>query len=217
MLNGMACFASSSWLLASSFQSGSFHECSRPLINCPQRLVQRSRHACFLAPLHDRAVHEIDLGLALGEDILQHAGAVLAGSVGAFLHQRRGSPCNSIPNSFATASPSAIRSFEQLSGGREAGRRAVMQQRERADGIGGGIEDQLGPLRAASVFQGDRIHAGASDQAGKFFDLCPSECWWARTARSRCRLGCRNRCVRVRSDARRETWCRESRTSHARR
>ena len=42
----------------------------------------------FLAPVHDRAIHEIHFGVALGKNILQHAGIVFAGSVRAFLHHR---------------------------------------------------------------------------------------------------------------------------------
>jgi hypothetical protein len=46
-----------------------------------------SRDAGFLAPLHDCAVHEINFSLALGEHVLQHRGAVLAGGIRSFLHQ----------------------------------------------------------------------------------------------------------------------------------
>ncbi len=53
----------------------------------PYRFVQGRCHADCFALLHDRAVHEIDFGLAPGKDILQHAGAVLARRVRTFLHQ----------------------------------------------------------------------------------------------------------------------------------
>jgi hypothetical protein len=46
-----------------------------------------------------------------------------------------------------------------------------MQQRQGSDGVGGSVEDQLGPLRAAGVFQRNYFHAGARDQAGQFFNL----------------------------------------------
>src|SRR5450631_2510978 len=46
-----------------------------------------------------------------------------------------------------------------------------MQQRQGSDGISGGVEDQLGPLRAARVFQRNYIHAGTRDQFRQFFDL----------------------------------------------
>ena len=48
---------------------------------------------------------------------------------------------------------------EQLAGGRKPRRRAVMQQRQRADRIGGRVENQFGPLRAARIFQGNGVHA----------------------------------------------------------
>src|SRR5919108_1821177 len=53
----------------------------------PQRFVQRCGDSDFVAPLYDRAIHKVDLGLALREHILQHAGTVLTRSVGALLHQ----------------------------------------------------------------------------------------------------------------------------------
>src|ERR1700704_6164111 len=46
-----------------------------------------------------------------------------------------------------------------------------MQQRQRSDGIGGSVEDQLSPLRAASVLQRDHIHAGTRDQTSQLFYL----------------------------------------------
>src|SRR5258707_9019208 len=53
----------------------------------PERSVQGGGDADFLAPLSDGAVHEIDFCLALSQNVLQHAGAVLAGGVGAFLNE----------------------------------------------------------------------------------------------------------------------------------
>ena len=53
----------------------------------PHCFVQWRWDASLFSPIHDRAVHEIDFGLTLGEYVLQHAGAMLAGSVRAFLHQ----------------------------------------------------------------------------------------------------------------------------------
>src|SRR5579862_230291 len=60
--------------------------------------------------------------------------------------------------------------IEQLTGWREPCGGTVVQKRKRADGIGGGIEDELGPLRSTRVGKSDCVHAGASDEAGKFFD-----------------------------------------------
>src|SRR5258705_1588519 len=54
----------------------------------PQCAVERRRHTEFFTAICDRAVHEVLFRLALRKNILQHAGLVLAGSIGAFLHQR---------------------------------------------------------------------------------------------------------------------------------
>ena len=59
----------------------------QPFDQFPQRLVQRSRHAYFFTPMHNRSVHEINFRLPLGEHILQHARPMLAGSVRALLHK----------------------------------------------------------------------------------------------------------------------------------
>src|SRR5258708_11810834 len=58
-----------------------------PVRQLPERSVQGGGDADFLAPLSDGAVHEIDFCLALSQNVLQHAGAVLAGGVGAFLNE----------------------------------------------------------------------------------------------------------------------------------
>src|ERR1700704_3897641 len=46
-----------------------------------------------------------------------------------------------------------------------------MQQRQASDGIGGSVEDQLGPLRAAGVLQRNHIHASTRDNTREFFYL----------------------------------------------
>ena len=45
-----------------------------------------------------------------------------------------------------------------------------MQSGERAYRISAGIEDELGPLGAASVGEGDSVHAGIGEQGGEFID-----------------------------------------------
>src|SRR6266852_4095470 len=54
----------------------------------PQCAIERRGHSAFLATVGDGAIHEVNLGLALGQNVLQHAGFVLAGSIGAFLDER---------------------------------------------------------------------------------------------------------------------------------
>ena len=105
----------------------------------------------LLAPLHDRAIHEIDFGLALGENILQHAGAVFAGSVGAFLHQLAGIAMQFDPKSLGDGFAFGDQIVEKLAGRSEARGGPMMQQRQRANRIGGGVKDELGPLRSTSV------------------------------------------------------------------
>ena len=61
---------------------------------------------------------------------------------------------------------------EELSCGGKTGGRSVMEQRQCTHGIGGGVEDELGPLRAPRILQWDGVHAGAGQEAGKLFDLC---------------------------------------------
>src|SRR5438552_15313732 len=46
----------------------------------------------------------------------------------------------------------------------------MMQSSERAHGIGAGVENKLGPLRAASVGEGDSIHAGIGELGGELVD-----------------------------------------------
>ena len=50
-----------------------------PFDQLPHGAIQGRRNAGFLAPAHNRAVHEIDFGLAFGKNVLQHAGLVFAG------------------------------------------------------------------------------------------------------------------------------------------
>src|SRR4029077_15468830 len=119
----------------------------------PERTIKRRGHAEFFATLGDGAIHEINLGLALGENVLQHAGLVLAGSVCAFLDEgaRIAMELNAerLGNRFSFGD----QRVKKRTGGRESSGGAVVKKRERADGIGRGVEDEFGPLRAASVLQ----------------------------------------------------------------
>src|SRR6266853_3213083 len=53
----------------------------------PECSVEGCGHADLVAPAHDGSIHEVDLGLAFGKNILQHAGRMLARRQGSFLHQ----------------------------------------------------------------------------------------------------------------------------------
>src|SRR6266481_4269021 len=120
----------------------------------PQRTVERRGHAQFFAAVDDGAIHEIDFGLALGENVLQHAGFVLAGSVGAFLHEGAGIAVELDAERFGDRLAFGDERVEKSAGGRESSGRTVMEKSESADGIGGGVENEFGPLGAASVLEG---------------------------------------------------------------
>ena len=120
-------------------------------------------------PLDNRSVHEIDFRLPLGEHILQHARAMLAGSVRALLHQLSRIAVQFDSQLLRNRLAFRDQVVEKMPGRLKARRRAVMQQRERTYGIRGRIEDQLGPLRAASVFQGYCVHSRTRHQPGQFF------------------------------------------------
>ena len=108
--------------------------------------------------------------MALGEHVLQHAGVVLAGSVGALFDERARIAMKLDAEGFCDGFALGDEGVEKCARGRQAGGSAVVQQSERANGIGGGVEDELGPLRAARVSERDDMHAAAIEESGKFFD-----------------------------------------------
>src|SRR5204862_397526 len=67
---------------------------------------------------------------------------------------------------------------EKHAGGREACSGAMVQQRERADGIRRSVENKLGPLCAACVFQRDDAHATAIQQRRELFDKIVGSVRW---------------------------------------
>src|SRR5258706_15666199 len=91
-----------------------------PLRQLPERSVQGGGDADFLAPLSDGAVHEIDFCLALSQNVLQHAGAVLAGGVGAFLNELSWIPMKFDSHLCATSFSPVDQIIEQLTRGSEA-------------------------------------------------------------------------------------------------
>jgi hypothetical protein len=89
----------------------------------------------------DCSVHEIDFGLPLGQNILQHAGAMLARCVCAFFYK-----FPRIAMQFNTKLARDGFSFcnqiiEKLRGGFEPAACAMMQQRQRSNGVRRRIED----------------------------------------------------------------------------
>jgi len=93
-----------------------------------ESLVQGSWHADFFAPLHDRTVHEINFRLALGEDILQHAGAMLARGIGALLYQLSRIPMQFDAKLLRYRLALGDHVLEQLSRRRKSRSGSVMQQ-----------------------------------------------------------------------------------------
>src|SRR5579859_4405459 len=123
------------------------------LYELPKCAIQWRGHSQSVAAVGNRAVHEVHLRLALGKNVLQHAGLVLTRSVGPFLHQRAGIAVELDAQSLGDSLAFGNQSIEERAGGGESRGCAVMQQCESADRIGRGIEDQLGPLRTAGVLQ----------------------------------------------------------------
>src|SRR5713101_3563133 len=119
----------------------------------PQCAVERRRHAELFTAICDRAVHEVHFRLALRKNILQHAGLVLAGSIGTFLYKRARIAVKLYAERLRDRLALADQRIEQRPGGNEARRCAMMEKRQRADWICGGVENKLGPLSAAGVLQ----------------------------------------------------------------
>src|SRR6202795_891675 len=117
----------------------------------PQRAIERSGHAELLATVSDRAVHKVHLSLALGKNVLQHAGFVLAGRVRAFLHERTGIAVELDAERFRDGFAFRDERVEQCTRLRKASGGAVMEQRERTDRIGRSVEDEFGPLCATRI------------------------------------------------------------------
>src|SRR5579862_6042761 len=138
----------------------------------PHGFVEGRGDASLFARFDDRAIHEVDFGDAFGEHVLKHGSFVFAGCVGAFLHKDAGIAVKSDAESFGNRLAFGDQVIKKLAGGGEARGGAVVEESEGADRIGGGVEDELGPLRAARVFEGDDVHAGLVEQRGKLVDAC---------------------------------------------
>ena len=95
----------------------------------------------------------------------------LPGAPAPFCTSWRGSPWSAMPRLLATGFTFGYQVVEKLTGGRKPRRSAVMQQRQCADRVRGGIENQFGPLRPACVFQGDGVHAGTRHQPSQFLHI----------------------------------------------
>src|SRR5467141_3978574 len=131
------------------------------LYQLPERAIERRGDPEFFAAVSNGTIHEIHFGLALGENVLQHAGFVLARSVGALLHEGAGIAVELDAERFGDRFSFGDERVEERASGRESTGCPVVEQGESADGIGGGVEDELGPLRAAGVLQRNDFQACA--------------------------------------------------------
>src|SRR5271154_739673 len=134
----------------------------------PHRFIQRRRDANLLAPFHDRAIHKIHFRNALGEHVLQHAGVMLARRVRAFLHHRARIAVQRDAHSLRNGLALGNQVDEKLSGRRKTRSRAVMQQRQGADRIRRGVENEFRPLSPARIFEGNHVHTRFIQCLGEF-------------------------------------------------
>ena len=136
----------------------------------PKSTIQRSGNSDPFAAFHDRSVHEIDLGLPLRENVLQHAGFVFAGGVRAFFHEGSGIAVQLDAQRFGDRFSFFDQSVEERTRWREASCCTMMQQGESADRIRRSVEDELGPLRAAGVLQRNDAQTRAIEQVRELLD-----------------------------------------------
>src|SRR5215470_13844705 len=132
----------------------------------PKRFVERCGHTGFLTPLRDSTIHEVNFRLALGEHILQHAGAMFARSVGALLHELPRIAVQFDSELFCDGFAFRDEVIEELARGRETRGGAVMKKSQGAHRISGSVENELSPLRASCVRESHGIHSRAGKQAG---------------------------------------------------
>ena len=136
----------------------------------PQRAIERRGHSEFLATVGNGAIHEINFGLALGKNILQHAGFVLAGSIRAFLDESARIAVELDAKCLGDGFALGDQRVEERARLRESGGCAMVEQGESADRIGRGVEDKLGPLSSASVLKGNDFESRAIQELREFFD-----------------------------------------------
>src|SRR5690242_18442557 len=94
----------------------------------PHRSIERGGNARLFAPFDNRSVHEVHLGLPPRDYVLQHAGVVLAGSIGSFFDERARIAAEFNAECFRNRFALGDQFVEKGASGREARRRAVMQQ-----------------------------------------------------------------------------------------
>src|ERR1700733_9763499 len=143
----------------------------QPFDQFPKSLIQRRRNTSLLSPLHDRAIHKIDFRLAFRQNILQHAGPMLSRSVRSFLYKRARIAVQFNTKRLRDSFAFLNQIVEQLPGGSKPRRRSMMQQRQRADRIRGGIENQFGPLRAPRILEWNHVHPRSRNKSGEFLHL----------------------------------------------
>src|SRR6266852_1404124 len=151
----------------------------------PQRTIERRGHAQFFTAVGNGAIHEINLGLAPGQNVLQHAGFVLAGSIRAFLNEGAGIAVELDAESLGHRFSFGDERVEKRAGGSETRGSAGMKECESADGVCRGVEDELGPLGAAGVLQRNDFQACAVQKLRQLFDARIRSVRWFKRANPR--------------------------------
>src|SRR5271156_3104131 len=109
----------------------------KPLRERPHGSVQRSWHTILFTPLHNRAIHEVDLARVLGKHILQHTGLVLAWSIRPLSNQISGIAVQLDAHRPRHRLALLDEPLEQLACRRKTRCRPMMQSGERPDWIRG--------------------------------------------------------------------------------
>ncbi len=112
-----------------------------PFHEFPQGAIERSRHAGLFAQVRDGAVHEVHFRLAPRKNVLQHAGFMFAERVRAFLHQGARITVQLDPQRLGYRFTFGDQGIEERASGSEPRRRAVVQERQRANRIRRSVED----------------------------------------------------------------------------
>ncbi len=112
-----------------------------PFHKLPQGAIKRSGHTVFFAQVRDGPVHEVHFRSAPRKNVLQHAGFMFAERVSAFLHQGARITVQLDPERLGYRFTFGDQGIEQLARRSEPRRRAVVQERQRANRIRRSVED----------------------------------------------------------------------------
>ena len=142
-----------------------------PFDQLRERAVERRVDAVAVAERDDRAVQEVDLGLAAGLDVLEHRRLVPVGDVlaGGVVEELLGAHVEHDPLRVGDGASLGHHRPGELAG-RRLGDLPVRAPGQRGDRVRGGVEDQLPPLGAARVRERMGRHPGARARVGERLD-----------------------------------------------